>query len=67
MEGTSFSLGILKNGNSNTQSLGNISLVDPILEYEAACWDSHRERVHQEGGGNQFLSPTRVIIHFASH
>jgi hypothetical protein len=34
---------ILKNGNSNTKSLAYTSLVRPILEYGAACWDSYRK------------------------
>jgi len=35
---------ILKKGNSNTKSLAYMSLVRPILEYGAACWDPYRER-----------------------
>ena len=38
-----FTIRILKNGNSNTKSLAYMSLVCPILEYEAACWDPYRE------------------------
>jgi len=34
---------ILKKGNSNTKSLAYMSLVHPILEYAAACWDPYRE------------------------
>jgi len=34
---------ILKKGNSNTKSLACMSLVRPILEYGAACWDPYRE------------------------
>jgi len=34
-----FTILILKKGNSNTQSSAYISLVRPILEYGAACWD----------------------------
>jgi hypothetical protein len=34
---------ILKKGNSNTKSLAYTSLVRPILEYGAACWDPYRE------------------------
>ena len=30
-------------GNSNTKSLAYMSLVRPILEYGAACWDPYRE------------------------
>jgi hypothetical protein len=38
-----FTVRILKNGNSNTKSLAYTSLMRPILEYGAACWDSYRE------------------------
>jgi hypothetical protein len=34
---------ILKKGNSNTKSLAYTSLVRPILEYGAACWDPYRK------------------------
>jgi len=34
---------ILKKGNINTKSLAYISLVRPILEYGAACWEPYRE------------------------
>ena len=34
---------ILKKCNSNTKSLAYMSLVRPILEYGAACWDPYRE------------------------
>ena len=34
---------ILKNGNNNTKSLAYKSLVCPILEYGATCWDPYRE------------------------
>jgi hypothetical protein len=47
---------VLKNGNSNTKKLVYMSLVRPILEYGAACWDPYREgkmntleRVQEEG------------------
>ena len=33
----------LKEGNRNTRSLDYTSLVRPILEYGAACWDPSRE------------------------
>ena len=39
-----FTMRILKKGNSNTKSLAYMSLVCPILEYGAACWDPYRER-----------------------
>jgi len=38
-----FTVRTLKEGNSNTESLAYMSLVSPILEYEAACWDPYRE------------------------
>jgi len=38
-----FTMRILKKGNSNTKSLAYMSLVHPILEYGAACWDPYRE------------------------
>ena len=34
-----FVMRILKKGNRNTKSLAYTSLVCPILEYGAACWD----------------------------
>jgi hypothetical protein len=34
---------VLKKGNSNTKSLAYTSLVRPILEYGAACWDPYME------------------------
>jgi len=34
---------IIKKGNSNTKSLAYMSLVRPIPEYGAACWDPYRE------------------------
>ena len=34
-----FTKHILKNGNSNMKSLSYTALVQPILEYMAACWD----------------------------
>ena len=34
---------IVKKGNKNTKSLACKSLVRPILEYGAACWDPYRE------------------------
>ena len=38
-----FVIRIVKNGNKNTKSLAYTSLVRPILEYGAACWDPYRE------------------------
>jgi len=34
---------ILKKGNSSPKSLAYTTLLRPILEYGAACWDSYRE------------------------
>ena len=38
-----FVMRVLKKGNRNTKSLTYTSLVRPILEYGAACWDPCRE------------------------
>jgi len=38
-----FTMLILKKGNSNTKSLAYMSLVRPILEYGAACWDPYKK------------------------
>jgi hypothetical protein len=38
-----FTMCILKKRNGNTKSLAYISLVRPILEYGAVCWDPYRE------------------------
>jgi len=38
-----FVMRIVKKGNKNTKILAYKSLVRPILEYEAACWDPYRE------------------------
>ena len=38
-----FTMRRLKKGNSNTKSLAYMSLVSPILEYGAACWDPYRD------------------------
>jgi hypothetical protein len=38
-----FTTHILKKGNGNIKSLAYTSLVCPILEYEAACWDPYME------------------------
>jgi hypothetical protein len=38
-----FIMRILKKGNSITKSLSYTTLVRPILEYGAACWDPYRE------------------------
>jgi len=39
-----FTMLIFKKGDSNTKSLAYMSLVLPILEHGAACWDPYRER-----------------------
>ena len=38
-----FVMRLLKKGNRNTKRLSYTSLVRPILEYGAACWDPYRE------------------------
>jgi hypothetical protein len=40
---THFTMRILKKSNSNTKSLTYTSLVYPIVEYGAACWEPYRE------------------------
>jgi hypothetical protein len=42
-KGLHFIMRILKKGYKNTNSLAYTSLVCPILEYGAACWDPYRE------------------------
>jgi hypothetical protein len=36
-------MGVVKNENKNMKSIAYKSLVCPILEYGAACWDPYRE------------------------
>jgi hypothetical protein len=38
-----FTMRTLTKGNSNTKRLAYMSLVRPILEYGAACWDPYRD------------------------
>ena len=38
-----FTIRILIKGNINTRSLAYLSLLGPILDYEAACWNLYRE------------------------
>ena len=38
-----FLMRILRKGSSNTRNLAYMTLVRPILEYCAACWDPYRE------------------------
>jgi hypothetical protein len=38
-----FIMHILKKRNSNSKALAYTSVVHPILEYRAACWDPYRE------------------------
>jgi dsDNA-binding SOS-regulon protein len=38
-----FVMRVLKKGNNNMKSIAYKSLVRPILEYGAACWDPYRE------------------------
>jgi hypothetical protein len=58
-----FTMRILKKGNSNTKSLAYMSLVRPILEYEAACWDPYRVR----GGINSLDRVQNKEAKFAHH
>jgi uncharacterized protein (DUF1501 family) len=38
-----FTMHIIKKGNTGTKSLDYTSLLRPILEYGATCWDHYRE------------------------
>ena len=38
-----FTMRILRKRNNSTKSLAYVSLVRPILEYCASCWDPYRE------------------------
>ena len=74
-----FIMHIVKKGNKNTKSLAYTSLVRPILEYGAACWDPYRECqisaldhvqnkaakfVHHSGGSDwKSLAQHRKIAH----
>jgi len=52
----------VKKSNSNTKSLSNTSLVLPILEYGAACWDPYRE-----GQRNALDRVQKKATRFAHH
>ena len=43
MESTTLHNENIKKGNRNTKSLAYRSLVRPVLEYGAGCWDPYRE------------------------
>ena len=43
LEALHVTMRILRKGNSSTKSSAYMSLVHPILEYGAACWDLYRE------------------------
>jgi hypothetical protein len=53
---------VLKKGNSNTKYLAYTSLVRPILEYGAACWDPYRE-----GQINVLDRVQKKVAKFAHH
>ncbi|KDR24007.1 hypothetical protein L798_07949 [Zootermopsis nevadensis] len=57
-----FTMRVLKKGNSNTKSLAYTSLVRPILEYGAACWDPYRE-----GQINELEQVQKKACKFAYH
>jgi len=77
-----FVMHIVKRGNKKTKSLAYTSLVRPILEYGAACWDPYREcqisaldRVqnkaakfaHHSGGSDlESLAQRRKIAHMCA-
>jgi hypothetical protein len=43
MQGSTFRNVYCEKGNKNMKSLAYMSLVRPIFEYGAACWDPYRE------------------------
>jgi hypothetical protein len=57
-----FTMCVLKKGNSNTGSLTYTSLVHPILEYGAACWDPYRK-----GQINALDQVQNMVAKFAHH
>jgi len=57
-----FTMRILKKGNSNTKSLAYMSLVHPILECGAVCWDPCRE-----GQINALDRLQKKVAKFAHH
>jgi hypothetical protein len=65
-----FTIRILKKGNSNTKGLAYMSLVRPILEYGAACWDPYREgqitaldRVQKKAAKFAHCADTQITVH----
>jgi len=42
-----FVMDVIKKGNRNTKSIAYTSLVHPILEYGAACWDPCRGKINE--------------------
>ena len=57
-----FIMQILRKGTSNTKRQAYMSLVPPILEYGAACWDPYREGQIRELDGVQ-----KKATEFAHH
>jgi hypothetical protein len=57
---------IIKKGNSNTKNLAYMSLVRPILEYGAACWDPYREGQISELGCKRKRPNLHIIRTFRS-
>ena len=53
---------ILNKGNSNKKSLAYMSLVRPILEYGASCWNPCRE-----GQINPLDSAQKKAVKFTNH
>jgi hypothetical protein len=57
---------VVKKGNKNTKSIAYKSLVRPILEYGAACWDPYREcqinaLEHVQNKAAKFANHTRGL------
>jgi hypothetical protein len=57
-----FVMCVVKKGNKNTKIIAYKSLVRPILEYGAACWDPYRE--HQINAVDRIQNK---VANFAHH
>jgi len=57
-----YTMRIFRKGNNNTKSLAYVSLVRPILEYGASCWDPYKE-----GQINELDRVQKKAAKFAHH
>jgi hypothetical protein len=57
-----FTMRVLKKGNGNTKCFAYTSIVSPILEYGAACWDPYRKgQVHALDGCKTWRQNLHII------